>query len=141
MKILRSTAPQARIEILPLIDIVFLLLVFFIYAMLSMAVHRGMPVDLPASTTAEIDKRLTLSVTIQAGGAIFVDKAAATLETLKLQIEARSREAGKSTTEMGVLLFADRSVPYQRVFDILDQIRLAGLTRISLQAVAPDATE
>lgn len=141
MKIQRSTAPQARIEILPLIDIVFLLLVFFIYAMLSMAVHRGMPVDLPASTTAEIDKALTLSVTIQADGHIFVDKVAASLETLKLQIEARAREAGKPATEMGVLLFADRTVPYQRVFDILDQIRLAGLTRISLQAVSPDGAE
>ena len=53
MKIQRPTSPQARIEILPLIDIVFLLLVFFIYAMLSMAVHRGMPVQLPSSSTAQ----------------------------------------------------------------------------------------
>jgi biopolymer transport protein ExbD len=141
MKIQRSTPPQARIEILPLIDIVFLLLVFFIYAMLSMAVHRGMPVDLPASTTAEIDKALTLSVTIQADGGIFLDKAAVSLEALKAIIQARAREGGKPVSEMGVLLFADRLVPYQRVFDVLDQIRLAGLTRISLQAVAPDAAE
>lgn len=141
MKIQRSTAPQARIEILPLIDIVFLLLVFFIYAMLSMAVHRGMPVDLPASATAEIDKTLTLSVTIRADGRVFLDKAPAPLETLKAMIQARGREADKATAEMGVQLFADRSVPYQRVFDVLDQIRLAGLTRISLQAVSTDGAE
>ena len=138
MKIQRPTSPQARIEILPLIDIVFLLLVFFIYAMLSMAVHRGMPVDLPASATAEIDKTLTLSVTIRADGVIFLDKAAAPLDDLKAMIETRARAANKPAGELGVQLFADQTVPYQRVFDVLDQIRLAGLSRISLQAVGAD---
>jgi biopolymer transport protein ExbD len=141
MKIQRPSSPQARIEILPLIDIVFLLLVFFIYAMLSMAVHRGMPVELPASSTAQIDKALTLSVTIQADGGIYLDKAAAPLDSLRPRIEARVRETGKSAAEVGVLLFADRSVAYQRLFDVLDQIRLAGLTRISLQAVTPEAAD
>ena len=46
MKIQLPAIKKARIEMLPLIDIVFLLLVFFIYAMLSMAVHRGLPVEL-----------------------------------------------------------------------------------------------
>jgi biopolymer transport protein ExbD len=137
MKLQRPTSPQARIEILPLIDIVFLLLVFFIYAMLSMAVHRGMPVELPDSTTADVDKTLNLSVTIQVDGSIFLDKAAAPLTALKAMIETRARAAGKPAAELGVQLFADRSVPYQRVFDVLDQIRLAGPTRISLQAVSP----
>jgi biopolymer transport protein ExbD len=141
MKILHPSSPQARIEILPLIDIVFLLLVFFIYAMLSMAVHRGMPVELPASSTAEIDKSLTLSVTIQSDGDVYLDNAATPLDALRSRIEGRVREAGKPAAEVGVLLFADRSVPYQRVFDVLDQIRLAGLARISLQAVTPEAAD
>ena len=46
---------KPRIEMLPLIDIVFLLLVFFIYAMLSMAVHRSLPVVLPTSSAAQVD--------------------------------------------------------------------------------------
>ena len=50
MKVNLRVAKKARIEMLPLIDIVFLLLVFFIYTMLSMAVHRGLPVVLPNST-------------------------------------------------------------------------------------------
>ena len=41
----------ARIELIPLIDIIFLLLVFFIYSMLSMVVYRGIPVNLPAADT------------------------------------------------------------------------------------------
>ena len=56
MKVNLRAQRRARIEILPLIDIVFLLLVFFIYAMLSMAVHRGVPVNLPTSSSADREK-------------------------------------------------------------------------------------
>ncbi|MDJ0782618.1 MAG: biopolymer transporter ExbD [Desulfosarcinaceae bacterium] len=138
MRIRRPTSPQARIEILPLIDIVFLLLVFFIYAMLSMAVHRGMPVDLPASSAAEIDKQLTLSVTVQADGGLFLDKSPVSLAALQERITRQAMQEGKPAAAMGVLLFADRSVTYQQIFEVLDQIRLAGPTRISLQAVSPE---
>ena len=54
---------RARIEMLPLIDIVFLLLVFFIYAMLSMAVHRSLPVSLPVSAMAETETAASLTIT------------------------------------------------------------------------------
>ena len=132
MKIDRPQQKKARIEMLPLIDIVFLLLVFFIYAMLSMAVHRGLPVQLPTSTTAKVNKQLILSVTVKADGRIFVNKEEVADDGL---VAALRRKAG-GNTEAGVLLFADRNLPYQRLFNILDQIRSAGLTRISLQAEA-----
>jgi len=130
MKIDLPALKKARIEMLPLIDIVFLLLVFFIYAMLSMAVHRGLPVELPLSTTAEIDKKLTLSVTVKADEAIYVDKEPVALSELTDVL--RSRSGGNR--EPGVLVFAERDLPYQMIYTILDKIRLAGLSRISLQA-------
>lgn len=132
MRVSLQTGRKARIEMLPLIDIVFLLLVFFIYAMLSMAVHRGLPVTLPTSSTAKIDKALILSVTVKADGTIFLDKKSISLGNLGTSLRER---AGKEE-ETGVLLFADRTLPYQRLFRVLDQIRMAGLTRISLQAEA-----
>ena len=130
MKVAMPERRKSRIEMLPLIDIVFLLLVFFIYAMLSMAVHRGLPVVLPTSSTAKIDKHLILSVTVRADGSIFLDKERISLKDLK---EALS-QAARNRKETGVLLFADKAVPYQEVFRVLDQIRMAGLNRISLQA-------
>jgi biopolymer transport protein ExbD len=115
---------------LPLIDIVFLLLVFFIYAMLSMAVHRGLPVILPSSTTAEIDKHLILSVTVQADGSLYLDQEPISLHALReTLVEKASREK-----EAGVLLFADKNLPYQKLFRVMDEIRSAGISRISLQA-------
>jgi biopolymer transport protein ExbD len=130
MKVNLNRVKKARVEILPLIDIVFLLLVFFIYAMLSMAVHRGLPVVLPTSSTAKIDKHLIVSVTVREDGTIFLDKEHILLQDLRDGLENKAREE----KETGVLLFADRSVPYQKLFQVLDQIRLAGLSRISLQA-------
>ncbi len=130
MKISLATTPRARIEMLPLIDIVFLLLVFFIYAMLSMAVHRGIPVVLPVSATAKIDKKLILSVSIKSDGSIYVDKEAVALNDLKTVLHQKAQAA----KDPGVLLFAERNISYQKLFHILDQIRLAGLSRISLQA-------
>ncbi len=132
MKVNIQTVKKARIEMLPLIDIVFLLLVFFIYAMLSMAVHRGLPVILPTSSTAKIDKHLILSVTVKADGTIYVEKERVSLEHLESALRQRVREK----EETGVLLFGDRNLPYQKLFQVLDQIRMAGVSRISLQAEA-----
>ncbi|MFC1534290.1 ExbD/TolR family protein [Thermodesulfobacteriota bacterium] len=119
-----------RIEMLPLIDIVFLLLVFFIYAMLSMAVHRGLSVELPSSSAVKIDKGAAFSVTLKADGSIFMNKDKTSLEDL----EESLKQAEKSRKETGVLLFADRTVSYQDLFRVMDQIRIAGITKISLQA-------
>ena len=130
MRIHMPATKKARIEMLPLIDIVFLLLVFFIYAMLSMAVHRGLPVQLPLSTTAEIDKKLILSVTVKADEEIYVDKERVALADLTQVLQNKA----DGIREPGVLVFADRALPYQMIYNVLDKIRKAGLSRISLQA-------
>jgi len=130
MKIHLPATKKVRIEMLPLIDIVFLLLVFFIYAMLSMAVHRGLPVQLPLSTTAEIDKKLILSVTVKADEEIYVDKERVALADLTQVLQNKA----DGIREPGVLVFADRALPYQMIYNVLDKIRQAGLSRISLQA-------
>jgi biopolymer transport protein ExbD len=130
MKLNVYKTKNPRIEMLPLIDVVFLLLVFFIYAMLSMAVHRGLPVLLPSSSTAKIDKKLVLSVSIKSDGTIYIDKHQVALEDLAETLKVR---AGHETNP-GVLLFADRSISYQKLFKVLDQIQTSGIHRISLQA-------
>jgi len=130
MKVRTPTRKKARIEMLPLIDIVFLLLVFFIYAMLSMAVHRGLRVELPQSASAVIDQQPLLSVTVRESGEIYVDEVATTLEELP---ELLQRMAG-GRDDPEVLLFGERQLSYQQLFSVLDKIRASGISRISLQA-------
>ena len=130
MKIAFEVGKKARIEMLPLIDIVFLLLVFFIYAMLSMAVHKALPVALPSSDTAKIHKQMVLSITVDSEGAIHVDKDPVPLQSLAAILKEK---AGK-TESPGVLLFADKDLSYQDLFRVLDQITIGGIKQVSLQA-------
>ncbi|KJS28418.1 MAG: biopolymer transporter ExbD [Desulfatitalea sp. BRH_c12] len=130
MKIPVHTRSAARIEMLPLIDVVFLLLVVFIYAMLSMAVHKALPVALPTSGTAQTQQQTLLSITVTAQNAIFVDKRPVPLDALADVLRERSAQ----DDETGVMLFADHDLSYQSLFKVLDQVRRAGLSRIHLQA-------
>jgi hypothetical protein len=75
-------------------------------------------------------KKASISVTVNNAGAIFVDKRAVPLEDLPAMLTGYPGV----NSETGVLLFADRQVAYQQLFEVLDRIRQAGLHRISLQA-------
>lgn len=132
MKVNFPASRKARVEMLPLIDIVFLLLVFFIYAMLSMAVHRGLPVVLPTSSSAVPEKQSVLSITIKADGSLYLDKEPIEMGNLSATLAGQSPEK----RENGVMLFADKGLPFQRLFNVLDRIRKAGIANISLQAEA-----
>jgi biopolymer transport protein ExbD len=132
MKLRISTVRKTRMEMVPLIDTVFLIMVFFVYSMLSMAVHRGLPVFLPASKVSGIEKDMTLSVTIQSDGTVYIDKEEVSLVNLT---EVLKQKAGTGK-ERGVMLFADRNLSYQKLFNVLDRIKNAGISRISLQSEA-----
>lgn len=130
MKLTITSTKRARIEMLPLIDIVFLLLVFFIYAMLSMAVHRALPIALPTSDSAEIEQSELLAITVTKNGNVFFDKDPIEMSALQEVLEEKVRFEKLK----GVQVFGDRNVEYQQLFKVLDSIKRAGITEISLQA-------
>jgi len=132
MKLNISPARKARMEMVPLIDTVFLILVFFVYSMLSMAVHRGLPVLLPASSTSDIEKQMVLSVTVKSDGTVYIDRERVSSGDLEAALKYKAG-IGKQT---GVMLFADSALSYQKLFNVLDQIKKAGISHISLQAKA-----
>ncbi|NIQ40183.1 MAG: biopolymer transporter ExbD [Proteobacteria bacterium] len=125
-----SDKPQkrARIEIIPLIDCMFLLLVFFIYSMLSMTVHRGIQVNLPSSETGRIDRQDYLSISITGDEKIFLNKREIPLPNLLDQLKREKEDH----PEHLVFINADQSVRYQMIIEVLDRVRAAGLTRVSL---------
>ena len=108
---------KARIEMLPLIDIVFLLLVFFIYAMLSMVVHRGFKVDLPQASTAEIDRKDYLSITVDKDNRILLNKAEILLENLSDEVMAKAVKGTK------IFINGDKEADLGIVINVLDTLR------------------
>ncbi len=136
MKLNRSNIASPRIEMLPLIDIVFLLLVFFIYAMLSMAVHHGQSVNLPQSSSATLEMQESISITIQAIGqdvVLSIDEEPITMELMSSRLQSKKAER-QDDQGLEVQIFADKSVSYQELFEVMDCVKQAGLSRISLQA-------
>ncbi len=139
MKIRRRSVKAARIEMMPLIDIVFLLLVFFIYAMLSMAVHRGLQLDLPESSEATMNRQekepIFLSIAHGANGIqININKTAIALNDLSLQLQNVTATKATGGASPGILIFAEEDISYQQLYLVLDELKKGGFTDISLQA-------
>jgi biopolymer transport protein ExbD len=129
MRIKREFSKRPRIEMIPLIDVVFLLLVFFIYSMLSMTVHRGLPVNLPTASTSTVDRETFITITLQRDGRLFVEDREVNTRTLpSLLIEERKKDA-----EVQVYLRADREVSYQRAVEVMDMVRSAGIHKLALE--------
>jgi len=125
----KRSRPSARIEMIPLIDIVFLLLVVFIYAMLSMAVHKGLRVELPKAATGETDRSDYFSVTLARDGTVYVDLEPVTLEELTRRVAAEAARVGR---KLHVQLNAQKDVPLERVVQVLDRIRAGGVRSLSI---------
>ena len=121
----------ARIELIPLIDIIFLLLVFFIYSMLSMVVYRGIPVSLPAADTAETQQGEIVVITIDEQGRIFLDKD----PVADHELLPRLKNVVAAFPDKAVIISGHRDSPYRVFVDVLDQVRLAGCQRVSIEAM------
>jgi len=74
MRIQRRNLKQARIEIIPMIDTIFFLLVFFMISTLSMAQYRGMPVNLPKAASGQQAPAESAAITIDKESRIFLNK-------------------------------------------------------------------
>jgi len=130
MRIARPEKKRARMEMIPLIDVTFQLLSFFIYVSLFMAIHRGVPLRLPQADTAMEDRAQALEVSLDARGEVFLEGELVSLESLGERIAAMAA----SLAVERVVLRGDRGVPYERVVEVLDRIRSCGLSRVSLEA-------
>lgn len=115
---------------IPLIDTFFLVLVFFIYGMLSMVVHRGVPVRLPAASTATVDQKDYVAVTLLPDGKILLNERECDLASLGVQL----RRQAASDKEKPLYLNGDKAVPHGRVVEVLDLIRGAGIEKVMIEA-------
>ena len=132
MRVPRQEQPKARIEIIPMIDVIFFLLVFFMVSTLSMTINRGLPVNLPTAATSQRDLRENLNLTLSQDGEIFLNKEPVTLQDLG----PRVKSALASEPELMVIINADGDVRHHAVVEVMDELRLAGVARLAI-AVRP----
>ena len=133
MRLPRKESEKARIEIIPMIDIIFFLLVFFMLSTLSMTINRGLPVNLPKAASSQKDLRESFNVTVTREGDIFLNK-----EPVALQDIAPRVQAGlEKDPELLAVINADDQALHGTIVDVMDQVRLGGVSRLAI-AVKPE---
>ena len=129
----RGGRKRARIEIIPLIDIIFFLLATFIMVSLSMTKNQGVQVALPTAASAaslgdqqEMEKAVTLSVTGK--GDLFWNKEKITLAQLPLRLQALK----SSAKDPKVILNSDAGADFKHVVAVLDEVRKIGIGKVGI---------
>jgi biopolymer transport protein ExbD len=124
----RTRQRSINVELTPLIDVVFQLLVFFLLTSALMA--QAIPVDLPqASTGKELQQVVT--VTLDKNGKLYLDDTRLERDSLRENIQRVTR--GFERGEVRAVIAADGSVPHERVVDVIDVLRKQGIHRVGFQ--------
>jgi len=119
----------ARVELLPLIDVVFLLLAVFLYSMVAMVRSHVIPVSLPPLATGEASGFSTvLVISIESNGRLSVGGDEVAPDGLAPLL----RELRESDTELAVLINADQNATHGAVTKVYDTLRLVGQERVFL---------
>ena len=120
-------AEQADLNITPLIDIVFILLIFFVVT--TTFVHElGLPIDRPESSTASEQAPQVIRVAVSRHGEITVDAQ----PTSSWRVEAEVRAHLREDADAAVLVIADRGTLADVLVDVIDACRRAGATDVAL---------
>lgn len=121
---------KARIEIVPMIDIMFFLLVFFVMVVLRMIPSSGIATQLPHSSTATEMAHPKVLVAVAADGTLSVDDQPLSLDDLTRKL------ASGTPAETSVTIASAKSVTVQQVMAVMDACRSAGVTHLGLAAQA-----
>ncbi len=126
---------KARIEIIPLIDIMFFLLASFMMASLSMIRLQSIKVDLPTATQAKRDlKPDILNLAVDKLGDVYIEKERKTLAEAFAYVSNKFQV----NTNLPVYISGDKDASHGAVIAVLDMVRRAGVQRVAF-AIAPQS--
>ncbi|MCC5825849.1 biopolymer transporter ExbD [Alkalimonas sp.] len=112
---------EAQIDITPMMDIVFIMLIFFIVTT-SFVKEAGIDVNKPESTQAQQKPSATIFIAIRPNGEIWMDRRMVDVERVAANIERLVAESPTDT----IIIQADKEAMHGRVMEVMDQIKAAG---------------
>ena len=120
---------DVQLDMTPLVDIVFLLLIFFMLST-SLSVNPGIKIDLPKSSAEQVKKKkTTLRVAIEASGSIFLEGKKLSLDQLREKFAAVGKANGDDAL---VVIEADRKVYHGLVVKVMDAAKTSGLNKLAI---------
>ncbi|MDF2439318.1 MAG: biopolymer transport protein ExbD [Abditibacteriota bacterium] len=132
----RRELKRTKIEIIPMIDTIFFLLVFFMLSSLALTRLNGLPVNLPESKTAPAQPPTELTVTITQNGRLLINNESATWNDFQRKLTEKAGGPRVDLTQVSVIINADERVPHGIVVRAIDYARDMGITRYGI-ATAP----
>lgn len=129
----RNQEEDAGIDLTPMLDVVFIMLIFFIVTT-SFVKESGLDVNRPSASTAKKKERASILVGISQNGEIWIQKRRVDIRSVRANIERLHAESPEGT----VVIQADKLSETGILVQVMDQIRLAGVESISV-AAAPGA--
>lgn len=131
-----SQASGANIEILPLIDVIFCILTFFILAAVNFSRQQAISLDLPQAKTGTPQMQNILIVTIDDIGQLYVDQELVTRSDLAWEI----KKYNQANPDGLMTLYAAKNSTYREVVEVLDILREVGGDRVAL-ATLPEGSQ
>ncbi|MEJ2094351.1 MAG: biopolymer transporter ExbD [Gammaproteobacteria bacterium] len=123
------SAKAANVNLTPLIDMVFILLIFFLVTA-SFTKEAGIEVDRPSAQTAVRQEASNLVIAIDKNNEIWVENRNIDLRTIRAYVEQQQAQ----NPEGSVIILADKDSRAGMTVDVLDQVRLAGVTNVAIAA-------
>jgi biopolymer transport protein ExbD len=120
---------KPRLEIVPMIDIMMFLLVFFVMIVLRMIPDSGVTLSLPGASTAQSLPHTDVDVIIDSQGLLHVKDQVITLDALQAYLTQM-----KTTDNTDVIVIGDKTTKLQQMMDVMDVSRKAGITDIGIAA-------
>lgn len=133
---IRNLKDEDGLLLTPLIDMIFLVVIFFMLNA-TLSVNPAIRVDLPPAYTSQAVIEDQIVVTLSSAGDIYLGRSPVTLE--RFAAELKRELAGMGVRKM--ILRADEATPYKLVVEIMDLARLSGLEAIALVTVKKSMTE
>lgn len=129
-------ANRPRVEVIPMIDIMMFLLIFFVVISLKMIAGTGVEMELPGSKTTEEIKSATITVGVTKDNKIVIDGNTVTEETLTQKLVELKKDQ-----KISVIIAGDKDVPLQTLIGVMDGVRGAGINSVGIAATAEKKTE
>ena len=124
----RST-DEAAVDMTPMLDVVFIMLIFFIVTA-SFVKEAGVDVNRPNAETAEQQNRGNIMIAIRPNGEIWVDRRPVDVRALRANVERLRAENPEGT----VVILADKESQTGLLVEVMDQVRLAGVSNVAIAA-------
>lgn len=128
MKLTDEETPKARVEMTPIMDVVFLLLVFFIYAFMTMTVQRGMKVELPKADGV-VSKQQNIRIVLTAENQLLLDGRTA----MSLDAAVDSVALRYESLNLPVIISADRHAHVGVALELMAALRAKGIQQVTYQ--------